>query len=142
MKIISKKQRGFTLFEIIVTIAILTVVISFGMTVDLSSFRGDTFLSEESKIVSALEKARSRAINSMFDTNHGVCYVEPNYIIFQGNTCASGETVSANSNITITWISPIVFDRLTGKTLSSTIHITDGIKSADIITNDEGTIEW
>ena len=149
MKNISKSgKRGFTLVEILVVVAILTVIISFGMVTDFSSFTSNTFQSEESKIISILERARSQAMGNMFDTAHGVCYISPNYIIFR-NTCVAGvptnELISANTNIAEnsgTIFPTLVFDRLTGNTTGATIHITDGIKSADIIINNEGTINW
>ena len=61
--------------EIIVVIGILTVIIAFGMVIDLNVFKGDTFRAEEATIVSILEKARSRAMANMFESPHGVCYI-------------------------------------------------------------------
>jgi len=143
MKSVGNNRKGFTLLEIAVVIAVLAVILSFGMTADLTNMRSDSFLVEQSKIVSTLEKARSRAMNNLFDTNHGVCYTPPNYIIFQGDTCVPGESVTANVNITTTFpSSPIIFDRLTGKTNTAVIHITDNTRSADITINNEGRIDW
>ncbi len=143
MKNLNTRKKGFALFEIILVIAVLAIILSLGMTVDLSSFRRDTFLTEQWKLASILQRARSRAMSNMFDTNHGVCYTPPDYIIFKGDDYTDGESAPANTNITITFpSSPIVFDRLTGKTTGATIHLTDGIKSADITINNEGTIDW
>lgn len=138
-------RKGFTLIEIIVAVAILAIVISFASFVDLNSFTGDNFLNERARIVSVLERARSRAMANLLDSNYGVCYIAPNYSIFEGNTCVSDETIPANTNIASNASSSfptIVFNRLTGDTSGGTIHITDGTKQADITINHEGTINW
>ena len=146
-------QKGFTLIEIIIVIAILTVIISFGMIVDFSSFSSSTFQNEESKIIALLQKARSRSMSNMFNATHGVCYdnVGFKYKIFKGNIGdSSPDKIEANGNIAISSSpaiflcnsSGIVFSQLTGNTTGVTVHITDGIKGADIIINNEGTINW
>ena len=141
-------QKGFTLIEILVVIAVIGVIISFGMAIDLNTFGSDTFRAEQSTIVSVLERARSRSMSNAFDSAHGVCYIAPDYIIFRNGTCAisaTSESIRANTNIAgnpSTILPTIVFSRLTGNTISTTFHITNGIKSADIIINDEGTINW
>ncbi len=94
-----KYREGFTLIEIIIVVAILAVIIAFGMTVDFNSFLGDTFLTEQAKIVSILERARSHAMANMYESNYGVCYTAPNYIVFKGSTCTAGESIPANTNI-------------------------------------------
>jgi prepilin-type N-terminal cleavage/methylation domain-containing protein len=142
-------MRGFTLIEVLVVVAILGVILSFGMAVDLNVFKGDTFRAEQSTIVSVLSRARSRAMANVFDSNHGVCYDAggDNYVIFKGGSCvvAGSELISANINISEhvdTVFPPVVFDRLTGNSVGGTIHIEDGIKEEDIIINNEGAINW
>ena len=142
-------NRGFTLIEIIIVMAIMIFVVGFGLTVDFSSFTTNTLKGEESKIVSVLERARSHAMANMFDINYGVCYDRDaqNYLIFKGGTCTTIESEFIPANINIaqnsgTSFPTFVFDRLTGDTTAGTIHITDGIQSADIIINNEGTINW
>ncbi|OGI60834.1 hypothetical protein A2814_03420 [Candidatus Nomurabacteria bacterium RIFCSPHIGHO2_01_FULL_38_19] len=150
MKSLYKNQSrgGFTLIEIIVVIGILIVIISFGIIVDFSSLTFGTFQTEESKIISVLERARSRSMANMFDTTHGVCYLAPNYVIFRG-TCIVGastnELILANTNIAEnsgTIFPTLVFDRLTGNTTEDIIIITDGVKTKEITINNEGAINW
>jgi prepilin-type N-terminal cleavage/methylation domain-containing protein len=144
-------QKGFTLFEIIIVLAIITFVISFGLVMDLNSIKRDSLRSEESVIVSTLEKARGRSMNNIYASTHGFCYMPPNYIIFKGRqTCtpisSTDEIIPANTNIASNagsiFPSQIIFSQLAGTTTASTIHITDGVKSVDIIINYEGTILW
>ena len=108
----NQNNQGFSLLEIIVVVAVIIVILSFGMLVDWNVFKKDTFKAEQATIVAALSKARSRAMNNMFDTAYGVCYIAPNYIIFQDNTCTAGESISANTNIASnpsTVFPPVVF---------------------------------
>ena len=135
-------MNGFTLIEILVVTAIIGLIIGFGMIVDWSVIGQNNFSAEQTKIVSILEKARSRAMANMFESPHGVCYVAPNYILFR-DTCGGGftEPIPANANITVTFPT-ITFEQLTGNATGDTINITDGTKSADIIINDAGTINW
>ena len=159
MKTFYKKNQGMTLVEMLVVIAILVVIIAFGMMVDFSSFTSNTFQSEESKIISALEKARSRSMANMCISGsctdgkkHGVCYdsASSKYKIFQ--TVASdpnADKLDASSGITFP-SSPlfpcgsggIIFDQLSGNTTGTTINLAYGTKSAVITINNEGTISW
>ena len=154
MKISHKRNQGLTLIEILVVVAIIAIIVSFGMAVDLNAFRRDTFRAEEATIVSLLSRARSRAMSNMFDTTHGVCYdnASKSYVVFRGSICTiapPSELTVANVNIATTsdFANPakfptIVFGRLAGNTSSATITVKDGIKTADIKINNEGTISW
>ena len=145
-------QKGFTLIEIIVVLAILTFIVSFGLIIDLNFFKSNILRAEQSVIVSTLEKARSRSVSNMFESAHGFCYVAPNYIVFRDRTTclpvgAADEVIPANTTIAsnpLTTFSPgtIIFSQIAGTTTDATIHITDGLKSADITINNEGTIVW
>lgn len=148
-----QNQKGLTLIEILVVMAIIGVILSFGMTIDLNAFRGDTFRAEESTIVSALERARSHAMANMFESPYGVCYIAPNYVIFRENDghCVDGistnELIPANTNIATAsgfpgTFPPVVFNQLAGTTTGVNINLTDGVKSAIITINNEGTINW
>lgn len=144
--------KGFTLVEILVVIAIFTFVISLGLIMNLSFFQGDIFRTEEANLVSILEKARSRSMNNIFGSAHGVCFVSTNYRIFYGRTTclptsAKDEVVKANTSIASasnfsTTFPTIVWSQLAGTTTPTVVHMTDGVKSADININYEGTIIW
>ena len=147
-------KNGFTLIEILVVIAVLVVIIGFSMVVDFSSFKGNTFISERDTIVSALQRARSRAMANLGQTTYGVCFTSPNYVIFKGPTCTTGENILANINATVTFPT-IVFEQLTGKLAPQAlvldapcllnekkISINYQGKVGNICINNEGTINW
>ncbi|MEK7564055.1 MAG: prepilin-type N-terminal cleavage/methylation domain-containing protein [Patescibacteria group bacterium] len=148
-----KYRKGLTLIEILVVVSILTIIISFGLVINFQSFTSSTFLNENAKIVSLLEKARSRAMANMFDTSHGVCYLAPDYIIFRDGTCdglGTDEKTPANTSLTLTFPS-VVFDRISGKLkpqLSPSTNQIDVIvdngngSPKHIKINNEGTINW
>ncbi len=142
------KVKGFTLIEILIVMAIFGMILSFGLTINTNLLWGDSFQSERSTIVSVLERARSQAMANLYNADHGVCYVEPNYIIFTGDNCVSSdsELIPANTNISsnasTTFPAKIVFERLTGKTIDANIHLTDDTRTADIKINNVGTINW
>ena len=146
-------NRGFTLVEILVVIGVIGVIIAMGALMDLYAYKTDTLLSEESKIVAILQKARSRSMSNFFESAHGVCYIAPDYVIFREEEghCVDGEStnelISANDRIAEasdfdTDFPTIVFIQLAGTTGNDSIHVTDGINTKDIDINNEGTINW
>ncbi len=149
------RQRGMTFIEILVVVAIIGVIMSFGMSNNVGLFMGDTFRSEKNIIVSLLEKARSRAMSNMFDSTHGVCYNAGNYVLFRGRTTclplnpSTDENTPANTNIASiskfsTDFTPVVFNQLTGNVTGAPIDIIvkDDTKTDIININNEGTINW
>jgi len=152
-------QHGFTLFEILVVIAIVGLILAFGTVANVSLITGDTLRSEQSTIVSLLEKARSRAMANMRDSSqgHGVCFNNGTYVIFHDRTTCTpttgtDEVVPANSIIATasnfsTTFPTVMFSRLSGRATvmpsGATIILTDGtttLRAIDI--NDEGAINW
>lgn len=141
-------ENGFTLIEIIIVVAIIGIVLSFGITIDLNKLKGDTFQFEVATIVSILERARSQAMSNLGDSNHGFCYMEPNYILFTGNTCTvtNSEIIQANTDIAssalTTFPTEIIFERLSGRTNNTEILVSHGLQETNIKINNEGAIDW
>ena len=153
MKSRLRYKKGLTLIEIVIVLAILTLLLSIGLVVNLNYLKNDLLRAEQKTIISVLQKARSKSLNNLFGVPYGFCYIAPNYVIFRdtpGTRCVTG--VSSNiltpANIKIAGNSgtlfpgTVIFSQLSGTTTAASIHITDGIKSADITLNYEGTIIW
>lgn len=149
--------RGFTLMEVIVTIALFSVLLSLGLVLSMDVYRATLFRSTRQVLVSSLTTARGRSLSNMYQTTHGVCYLAPNFIIFRGTTygATSGfnETIPGNPAVTLTSTGDffscgsgtgIVFSQLTA-TISHTGTITvaeQGHSSETITVNSLGTIIW
>lgn len=142
--------RGFTLVEVLVVIGITGMLLGLGASMGLDAYRVYSFRAEQERVVSILEKARSRAINNIHQTVHGVCYQDFDYIIFEGVACVPGATsehVQANKAIArasnfSTKFPVIIFSQLTGTTTMVQVRLTDGVRSEDMQVNYEGTIIW
>ena len=155
--ILALNKKGFTLIEVLVVIGILGIILALALVTSLGSFKRNTFQTEQSILVSVLEKARNKSMNNMFELSHGVCYISPNYVIFRDSPSTrciaevtTNEIIPADGNIanlsnfsaSLSPTNSVIFSQLTGKTASTTIFMTDGIKSTYITINNEGTINW
>lgn len=142
---------GFTLIELITVLAITTTILSIGLFISLDAYRQYVFQAERTTLVSVLQKARSRALANMYQSPHGVCYREPNYIMFRGTNCVLGiagneeipsNTSLAQSSIFLNSFPTIIFAQLSATTTPATVLLTDGVRQAVIHINYEGAISW
>ena len=87
--VVPRNGNGFTLIEILITIGIFAVIATIGLIISLDFYRSYAFRSEESTIVSILQKARSQSMDNIDQVRHGVHFqADPlKYILFE---CASG----------------------------------------------------
>lgn len=158
-----RAARGFSLIEILVVMAMFTMVAGLGLFVSMDAFRGYTFRSERDTVVSLLYKARSQAVSNMcFGAGctggraHGVHFdsVNKRYVIFQGYTYAGRDasvddvTLFRNNASSVAGLTDIIFSPLAATTTAnpsavSTVTITDQGGHASVITiGKEGRITW
>ncbi len=146
------------MIEILVVIALFAIILGLGLFVGFDFYKNYSFRSEESIIVSVLQKARNQSLNNINQARHGVHFKLGKYIIFQcpaltpqcTSYTAGPEDNPINSSYGVTFnpLPPdIVFDQLNGDCVgcqSSDIVITasDGVKSYNISINSEGGISW
>ncbi|MEK7133548.1 MAG: prepilin-type N-terminal cleavage/methylation domain-containing protein [Patescibacteria group bacterium] len=153
-------HQGLTLIEIMVVIAILTILFAVGLLMSMDAFRGYSRRSERDTLVSVFQRARSSAIANVNQHQWGACLdtsvpTSPDYVIFSGPSYGSAITklaIPANSGVTITDTSStkrfncslggIVFNQLTGDTSDNTITVNQGAITSTISTNVEGRIDW
>lgn len=148
--------KGFTLIEIIISVSIMTAIFALGIFMSVSSYQGYIFRSETSILTSALERARSRSMSNISESPHGVCFISPNYIIFEGTVCdtsSSSEKIPAGASVNISGISdssPVVFEQLSGRLSPALpnpnderiIEIEQNGKVSILSINNEGRINW
>ncbi len=157
---IIKSGKGFTLIEVLIVIAILTLVLSLSMILSMDDYRGYSFRDERNKIIGLLEKSRSQAINNICldiscdnGVSHGVYILNNTFTAFEGTSWstrhpAQDEITEINKTITISGVNEVVFSQLSGdatttpKTISD-ITLTDISGHNSVITiNTEGNISW
>ncbi len=143
-------NRGFSMIEVMITVALLSLLVALGLFMSMEAYRGATRRSERDVIVSMLERARSRAMANIDETSWSVCYDAGNYIIAKGATCDDASAhdrveanagVAAASNFSSTFPT-VEFAQLTGNATDETITVVQDGKNAVITTNHEGRINW
>lgn len=141
-------RKGFTLIEILIVIAIIAMLMALGLFLSFDSYRRYNLNAECDIVVGVLERARSRALNNMFESPHGVHFSTSTYTIFIGNfydsSTSTNETIPANRAVlwTPTSTTDIFFEQLTASTTGGAITLKEGAQSRDITINHEGTIIW
>ena len=141
-------MRGFSLIEILVVIALLSVIAGLGLFMSMDSLRGYMSRSESDVVVSLLQRARSRAVSNIGQASWGVCFIAPNYIIHKGSVCTAGlstnEVVRSGSGASVSGLAApgVTFSALGGTTTAATITVVQSGRTAVITLNNEGRIDW
>jgi len=130
-----QSQRGVTLMEIIIVIAIMMILLA--LTIQSFSKLGAIRALDTNAqvILLELEKARSLTLASKNESQFGVHFATTSVTLFEGSTydasSASTTVTYFNPAVTITYIAltgsstSVVFERLTGKTAQAgTITVT------------------
>lgn len=151
-------ERGLTLVEILVVMALLVLLFAGALVMSMESFWSSARRSERDIIVSMLQRARSRAMANVSQRPWGVCRDtsdpdEPEYVLFSGSDSNRFSEVRIPGNpgapvdVTGATVFPcgnsgVVFAQLTGKTSAVSISITEGATTSVISTNIQGRIDW
>ncbi len=161
ISIIRATKRGLTLIEVLISIALLTLVGGFSLYFSMDDTRAYSFRDDRDRIVSVLQRARAQSM-------HGVCRVEncaaaaphgvyrsgATIVLFEGASYATrgeafDEVVELRSgNLVLSGAEEIIFAPISGRVTTTpqnnwSIHIADGFgKESVITTNTEGRIFW
>ena len=148
--------------ELLVSLAILVAIASLGLFISIDFYKAYSSRSEQSVVVSVLQKARSESLNNINEKRHGVHFqANPlKYVIFEcaapctayPGSASSDQPIDASYNVSLS--SPtapfdVVFDQLNGNCVSSNcataplaITLSNGPKTYTINVNSEGQIDW
>jgi len=148
-------SSGFTLIEVIVVVAIMSLVISSSLFFTTSHLKHDLLLSQRRHLVNALQTARADAMNNVGQTPYGVALYPPGvngYVIFAGSNYSNREQstetiVLANYPVVLGSSTPpeIIFSQLSGNANFAgelVLYDQSSNSSTSIIINYEGKIGW
>jgi prepilin-type N-terminal cleavage/methylation domain-containing protein len=153
-----ERNRGFTLVEILVVMAILILVSGIAMTTDVNTYQRYSFRSDRDALISTLHRARSQSINKICFSSctsmyHGIYFATNQYTLFQGPSYATrdvavDEVIDINSTTHISGPSEVVFAPLSGEitvTPSGSWNLIisdDFLNSSTITLQSLGQIKW
>jgi Tfp pilus assembly protein FimT len=143
----NKKNLGFTLIEIITVISLTVMVFGFSAALGFDAFKRNYLKTEQSTLISVLQKARSQAINNVNNSKHGFYFNGTDYIIFEGDSYGSNPPmdfiVEKNFSIIFGGLTEVVFDQLSGKASpAGEMTLSDGVSVITISISSEGRINW
>ncbi len=140
-----RSRTGFTLVEMLLVIGIITAIFGVGLVASMDFYQSYSLNYETNLVVGIIQRARSQAMANTNQAKHGVCLIGSDYVIFEGDTCASGDTFPKSSAIDVDWQTPVIFNQLDGTCEACPLIITMGglgRASLSIIINNEGQIDW
>ncbi len=145
------KNKGFSIIEMLVVIGILLLLIQIGLFISLDFYGTYSYSSVRNELVTILNKARSRAMVNLNQSNHGIKILDnpASLVIFQGYSYASrtaelDEFFSLSISPEISGMSEVVFNQITGNATvtGGNLNYTAGPKTGVISINSEGLIIW
>jgi prepilin-type N-terminal cleavage/methylation domain-containing protein len=158
-----QKTIGFTLIEILLVVALVGIIASFGAAMSISSFSRSVVIQERDLFVSLLLRgARSKALANIGESSHGI-YIDntcKRYILFTGETFTPpGNCNPDTRQVNFTNIDgvlsvsnsegdTIVFEQLSGNIITgagsdfSTVTIESETTDQEIILRTNGQIDW
>ncbi len=129
------KKAGMTFIEIIITVAIISVISAI-VFINLSSFRNQQVLnSTANDIISLLNKARQDTLSSINSTNYSVHFDSDKMILFTGSNYSSTDStneqipfdgavsIPVSGGLNLGGGNNVTFERLTGETTGGTITL-------------------
>ena len=140
-------NKGFTLIEIFIVIAIMGILAAITVPTLISSYRNYVFHGERDLAVSLLRRARGMSLAGTDSKDHGLKITSASYTIFEGSSWAARDTsqdqdTPHDNTVAISGGSEIVFGYLTGRSVATILTLTDGSNAASVSINLEGLISW
>lgn len=148
------KQSGFTYIETLMVVGLLSLILTFGMSMSIDSIGRSSVYEERDLIVSLLLiGARSHAMANKESSAHGVHIdsARKKYVLFTGDTYIEGAShnhvIDFTSNhlfVTHSGGDDIVFAPLSGDVVTGvgTITVSGGGVTQHIRLNRVGQIDW
>jgi prepilin-type N-terminal cleavage/methylation domain-containing protein len=114
-----KYSKGFTLLEVLLSIALITVLAGVSLPVYYTLFSKNDLDVAKNQVAQSLNRASFLSQASVGDTTWGVKVLEGSVIIFKGTNYSSrdasyDEIYGISSSIIPSGLSEVVFSRMTG----------------------------
>lgn len=141
-------ERGFTTMEILLVLAIVTILAGLGLFLDVNILRSNIFGSDVNGIVDSIRRSRSEALNNVNNSAHGVKILTGSYVLFEGPNYASrivskDQVIPVKAGMVFSGLDEAVFVQLSGEsTASGSIIVTEGLKTSVITINYDGGVNW
>ncbi len=141
-------MKGFTLFEVLIVVAIMTILFSLTIPLGLSFYRNQQLGVHSQGIVQVLRMAQLKSISAEDDSSFGVYLTNDNYILFKGSSYLTRDPqYDQNFNlpliINVSGLREIIFSKLEGKpNVSGNIVLISDENSIKIHINEIGTISY
>lgn len=144
-----KKRRGIGILEIIIVVAILSLLAGFSLPLLLNFYRARLLDVHLNGIVQVLREAQFLAISVENDSPFGV-YISPgeHYILFKGSSYATRDpgfdkVFDLPANLSITGLLEVVFSKTEGIPLQTgDIYLEINNRSKSININEVGRINY
>lgn len=139
--------RGFTFIELMLVIALVTIIGVFITPIGLSYYHSQLLNETSDGLVSALRQAQSFAYTGRHNHAFGVFVTADAYTVFEGDTYASRITSEdmifpIASTVTVTGLQEIVFSEMNGTPRTTgIITVVSGNKMSEINILPSGNIE-
>lgn len=122
-------KEGFTLIEVLVSLAIIAVISALGISAMSPLNTDKALVAEVEKVVSLIVKARSETLAAKESSVYGVHFEERKAVLFKGPTYSAGaagnqiqtlhDEVKISALALVGGGAEVVFAKLTGATLQS-----------------------
>lgn len=135
------KKSGFSLIELILVVAIISIVGASTIPVGSRFLVQNNFRNKTSEIVSSLRTAQINTISGKEDRQWGVEISASTIKLYAVGDSAFDQTFSIPPSISITQ-NTIVFNKLTGNpTTTGSIVVSSSIGSNTVTVNEVGTVD-
>lgn len=141
-------MRGFTLIEIVVAIGILTALGAMGLFVAIEQYRTYALEADLGTAVSLVQRARTKAMANIGESQHGFYTDGNNYVLFRGSSYADrdpnyDEEIPVAPVVSVSGTQEFVFSQLEGIANPTGDLTLDNDKRSRIISvNSAGRISW
>jgi prepilin-type N-terminal cleavage/methylation domain-containing protein len=132
-----KKERGFSLVESLMVIAIMSIVIGIFVFINNTAKSQAVLDKAQTSLVSALQEARNRSASGFCNGDDGCEYrygvrVEDNKVILFEDGGDENLGIIPLQGVSVDPFDPIIFNRLTGATEGGVINLNGGERTITI----------